>query len=396
MKSDDWRGLYREGWKGEIVAGAFAHPAKYARALVRRIFEHAAAEGWVRPGDGVVDPFGGVALGALDAMRLGLHWHGVELEPRFVALGNENIAAWNARYGGRFARWGTARLAQGDSRNLADVLTGWQTLAVSSPPYASSDQDYKGGWARFHNGHEPLWREDSQREAHYGETPGQLAAMPEGKFDLAVSSPPYAADEKHDYTHDQRDDRRGKKQGRGSLRGQYGKADGQIAAMPAGDFELAVSSPPFEKQVPSHDNFVAAHDTRRRMDTGTDAYGDTPGQLGATGADDFWTAARAIVEQTYAVLAPGGHACWVVKDFVRNKQRVEFSDQWRRLCEAVGFRTLHLHRAWVVEHRGTQYGPDGERVTTTVERKSFFRRLAEKKGSPRIDWEVVLCMEKPL
>ena len=24
------------------------------------------------------------------------------------------------------------------------------------------------------------------------------------------------------------------------------------------------------------------------------------------------------------------------------------------------------------------------------------RRLAEKKGSPRIDWEIVLCMEKPL
>lgn len=28
------------------------------------------------------------------------------------------------------------------------------------------------------------------------------------------------------------------------------------------------------------------------------------------------------------------------------------------------------------------------------ERKSFFRRLAEKKGSPRIDWEDILCMEK--
>ena len=35
MLVTDWRGLYREGWKGEIVAGAFAHPAKYARALVR-------------------------------------------------------------------------------------------------------------------------------------------------------------------------------------------------------------------------------------------------------------------------------------------------------------------------------------------------------------------------
>lgn len=33
---------------------------------------------------------------------------------------------------------------------------------------------------------------------------------------------------------------------------------------------------------------------------------------------------------------------------------------------------------------------------TRRERKSFFRRLAEKKGSPRIDWEVVWFMRKPL
>ncbi len=43
-----------------------------------------------------------------------------------------------------------------------------------------------------------------------------------------------------------------------------------------------------------------------------------------------------------------------------------------------------------------------ERVETTlfgevrskVERKSFFRRLAEKKGAPRVDWEEVLILRK--
>lgn len=30
----------------------------------------------------------------------------------------------------------------------------------------------------------------------------------------------------------------------------------------------------------------------------------------------------------------------------------------------------------------------------TTERKSFFRRLAEKKGSPAIDWEDVICVVK--
>lgn len=37
---------------------------------------------------------------------------------------------------------------------------------------------------------------------------------------------------------------------------------------------------------------------------------------------------------------------------------------------------------------------ESEHVQRT-ERKSFFRRLAEKKGSPRIDHETVLVMRKP-
>jgi hypothetical protein len=84
---DEWRGCYGEGWQGLIVPEAFAHPAKFSRALIQRIYEHVVAEGWAKPGDVVVDPFAGVALGALDAQRLGLNYVGVELEQRFVDLG---------------------------------------------------------------------------------------------------------------------------------------------------------------------------------------------------------------------------------------------------------------------------------------------------------------------
>ena len=98
MNVDQWHGLYGEGWTGEIVPEAFAHPAKFSRALIRAIYDHAAAEGWLAPGDVVVDPFGGVALGALDAMRLGCIWEGCELETKFVALGLANILRWNSNY----------------------------------------------------------------------------------------------------------------------------------------------------------------------------------------------------------------------------------------------------------------------------------------------------------
>lgn len=422
MKTSDWRGLYRDDWRGEITPDAFTHPAKYARGLIRRIYEHAQSEGWVRPGDGVVDPFGGVALGGLDAMRLGLHWTGVELEPRFAELGNANIALWNSRYQGRFAKWGTARLLNGDSRNLGEILTGWQTLAVSSPPYASSDQDYAAGWAHFHsNGREPKQTLDRQREAHYGRTPGQLAAMPAGKFDLAVSSPPYADGSRQEGNdrHPERMEGTAHTPARYDLavssppfspagsqmvaghqgdRAQYaangGKPEqdfstGNLADLPMRAFDLAVSSPPWDEGAPpiAPERVRTSHSPKDHGSAGP-AYQAMPVMA------DFWTAARAIVEQTYSVLTPGAHACWVVKDFVRDGQRVEFSDQWRQLCEAVGFTTLHLHRAWVVEHHGTQKGLDGPDKEHRVERKSFFRRLAEKKGSPRIDWETVYCMEK--
>ena len=83
-----------------------------------------------------------------------------------------------------------------------------------------------------------------------------------------------------------------------------------------------------------------------------------------------------------------------MKAFCRKGKRVDFTGQWRDLCESVGFRTLHEHRAWLVEDRGTQGGLYGEDTKYRTERKSFFRRLAEGKGAPRIDWETVWCMER--
>ena len=87
----DWHGCYSDGWKNEITPDAFAHPAKFSRALIRRIYRHALERGYLKPGDVVLDPFAGVALGARDAIQLGINWLGVELEEKFVELGNQNL-----------------------------------------------------------------------------------------------------------------------------------------------------------------------------------------------------------------------------------------------------------------------------------------------------------------
>ncbi|HUW08353.1 MAG TPA: hypothetical protein VM537_01430 [Anaerolineae bacterium] len=85
----------------------------------------------------------------------------------------------------------------------------------------------------------------------------------------------------------------------------------------------------------------------------------------------------------------------MVKRFVRNKEIVDFPDQWRRMCEAAGFETVEWIRAWVVEEHGGQMDLWGENHTRKVERKSFFRRLYESKYPHNaIDYEDVIIMRR--
>jgi hypothetical protein len=495
---DIWRGLYGESWKGLIHDDAFAHPAKFSRALIRRIYDHVIEQGWANKGDSVVDPFGGVALGAMDAMRLGLNWTGVELEMKFVGLGTLNILQWEDRFS-RMPNWGTARLIQGDSRKLAEVLST-STCGVSSPPYVLAGQDTTRVPPTL--GH--IYGDDEQEriarlsDHRYGETEGQLGTMKEGELGLAISSRPYAGgcshtggdDPKPDhiqggdyhgiglsvtsppYANDTVNDRNGidlsKIQKPGGHNSQsrkmsnHGETSGQLGAMKEGDlnlavssppfpqpytgggginvkgysneeqrkgssekpfdlvgkrtyqskggdrtegnletleangFDCAVSSPPFEGVVATQDpNFLTTGEQGKRIPSKSNlaSYGESAENLGNNRGETFWSASRLIIEQLHQVIVPGGHAVFVVKAFVRDKKIVDFPGQWAQLCEAVGFRLLHHHRASLVEHSGTQ-GGFHEDKEIRVERKSFFRRLAEAKGSPRIDHESVLCFER--
>ena len=47
----------------------------------------------------------------------------------------------------------------------------------------------------------------------------------------------------------------------------------------------------------------------------------------------------------------GGVAIFVTKSFVRDKKIVDFPGDWQRLCESVGFKTLHIHHAMLVKER---------------------------------------------
>jgi len=348
-----WIGCYKEGWQGIIDNEAFCHPAKFARGLIRRIYEHAKSNGWINPGDYVLDPFGGVSLGALDAMIQGLNWIGIELEEKFVKLSEKNIKIWNKQLQG-WPELGTAKIVQGDSRNLKNILKQADIdVVVSSPPFydclESKDIEFQ----------KVVRPGRTNQYSDYGNSVGQLSRMKEGSIDAVISSLPY---ENAVVGHGKEKDSDTLRRFRGFL------------------------SKSKEKLTPGR---------AKGIKTMVEGYNSqSANNLGNLSNDTFWSASKIIVQHCYDLLKPGGHAIWVTKDYIKSGKKVPFTDRWIALCEHIGFKLICRHYAMLIETYGVQMTITGEEKEIVTERKSFFRRLAEKKGSPRIDWEDVICFEK--
>lgn len=430
-------------WKDVIVPEAFAHPAKMAYGLLSRILSHAQEQGWLTPESIILDPFGGIGSTGILGAYEGYQVVCVELEAKFVRLAEgydcpgltkKEWLRWFNRFGrnpdicptcqghaqlwyekhsglipskeahrfvGNFElhdnawqKFGNPRpiMLQGDSRKLVEVVQK-ADLVLSSPPYAGQELDYgdrpnraakikdnPNFQGRKH------WQNNDKTCTHYGSTPGQLGAMKAG--DLIISSPPFSS------PGCQPPNIRGSRPVRSKWKKEsdrpdnYGQTSGNLGNLKSGD--LIISSPPYEEGL-GHLSKDAKNFGVSRL--GSAAYGKSDGQLGIAKGETFWSAARLIVEQCHQILRPGGHAIWVCKDFVRNKKRVPFSKDWSRLCESVGFKLVHWHKATLVKETKNET-LFGHTEVKRKERKSFFRRLAESKGSPRIDEEDILCMER--
>jgi len=305
IEKDVWENCYERKWKKLIVNEAFCHPAKFSYNLIDRIYSHAMENGWIKKGDTVLDPFGGVALGALGAISNGMNWIGVELEKKFVRLGEENIAKWMIEVKRDL---GTAKIIQGDSRKLKFYLAkliGTPDMVISSPPYADS---------------------------------------------LSGSDKP-------------QDHKRHQELATKAGHGRIGR--GQLVYQ--------------------------------------NAYGRTLGNLSNMKDDGFWNASQEIIQQCYELIKPGGIAIWNVKDYLKNKEVFPFSDKWVEMNESVGFKVVCWHQATLLKvgqdlilgSKNADTFKDGDKVVQDItDRKGFFRRIQERKGFPKIDWENVICMVK--
>lgn len=411
----DWHGCYDDGWRGHIVDDAFAHPAKMAYGLLWQILEVGRVQGWFKPGDVIGDPFGGIGSTGILGAYHGYKVVSVELEERFVELAHQNFALHSRKW----SQLGEPEpvMIHGDSREFARLIREavgvWCEAVVCSPPYAESPPEKSSGSIdiekqyetyRASGGGMSLEGFRAVQEKHsrgYGSTDGNLGNLPSGSVDAVVSSPPYAESVtgKHAETEtaaDSRDARRtpGGSLGQSQRHGGYGVTNGQIGAMKEGKLAAIVSSPPYG-ECGERRNDKEPYDQARGFKQGAGSfrgsatYGTDDRNIGNTTADTYWEAVQQVYEQCRLALKPGGVMVLVVKSYVKTGKRVDLPGDTIRLCESLGFTTIERIRAWLVSktQEASLFGGD---IVQTKERKSFFRRVAESKGSPPIDWEEVL------
>lgn len=355
-KTTIWHGCYESRWQGVITPASMAHPAKFSRDLIERIYDHCLQQGWLRKGDLVGDPFGGVGTGGITAAYRGLHWHGVELEPRFVAMAGENFD----QHIDRWSQLGSPipRIIQGDSRRFHELVCN-ASAVVASPPYSdiAAGQGGLNTKPAKHPGQQSgrtqtLASQNTNQK--YGHSEGQISRLKGGSVDGVITSPPWE--------------------------------DGQEGGCPAHKLKRPPTSGKGHSATQEARQRQAQRDQQR-------VYGTTAGQIGQDSGETYWQAVAQVYRSCYLALRPGGIIALVVKDYVKNRKVVPLCDDTARLLQHVGFTVIERAHAMLVKEQRHADLFAGETVEKK-ERKSFFRRLAESKGSPRIDYEEVIFAQK--
>jgi DNA modification methylase len=430
MKAKQWAGCYDDTWRDIITPDAFAHPAKFSRALIVRIIEHGLERGYWKPGDTIGDPFGGIGTGGIECAYRGLRWIGVEIEIKFVELARKNFELHQQKL--RRLGFDLPMIIQGDSRKFDIAVAG----VVTSPPYAgtaveknSTGIDIRKNWERYResgggSSFEAYVRQQSKHSEGYGAALGQIGATKAGSLDAVISSPPYSgiaagAGGLNTKPAKKAGQQSGRKSGASQTSDQrYGDSAGQISQLRGNGISAVVTSPPWENNsegkigahkwrdpekaaaiMSHHDNKPGRHRTTAKARLAQferdnqKTYGDSLGQIGKENGETYWQAMALVYAACFRSIQPGGYIAIVVKDYVKNKKRVRLCDDTLKLLQHVGFVPVERIHAMLVEEYAAKDLFEGD-VVTRKERKSFFRRLAEKKGSPRIDYEEVLFCQK--
>lgn len=350
--------LARRGY----VEESMAHPAKADIALTRAILEH-----YSEPGMLVLDPMAGIGTTLVEAVLMGRHAIGVELEDHWAAIAALNVA--HARHtkivkeGGKSSGFGLSAVYVGDARTLRSLAPFVAKGAVFTPPRPWGElprqlplrspatgevldvapilQELAGDDV-LHNGRHdgasvsgPAAQDVSPLGNSLSDSGGNRAALDAQDLsaDLAVLSPPYGS-------------RIGEGSGWVKRAGWGGVGLRALSVSGYTDLhdlknignlrlDLSVFSPPYGNRYEKRTGSWPGGDPRD-----SHAYGEeSPDQIGSTrNRKGYLEAMAAVYGQIYACLKPGGIMVLITKDSVRDFQRVPLGRLTTELCAQVGFR----------------------------------------------------------
>ncbi|MFI5489224.1 TRM11 family SAM-dependent methyltransferase [Micromonospora echinaurantiaca] len=119
----------RDQRRGRYVPQTSSHPAK----MLPHLAAHAISS-YTTPGELVFDPMCGAGTTLVEAMHLGRQGIGVDIEPRYSALAEANVALASSQ-----RVTGTGQVFTGDATGLLDLVpasaVGRVGLVLTSPPY---------------------------------------------------------------------------------------------------------------------------------------------------------------------------------------------------------------------------------------------------------------------
>ncbi len=104
-------------------------------------------------------------------------------------------------------------------------------------------------------------------------------------------------------------------------------------------------------------------------------YGQHPTQIGHYRGDRYLSAMRAIYKQADAAIRPGGQLILILKDHIRDGQRVRTVDRTIALCQDIGFQLA-------------------DRFQRQLTHLALWQRLRKERGLPVVEEEDVLVFRK--
>ena len=322
---------------------------------------------------------------------------GVELEAKFVTLAQANIERHRRHW--EMLGLPVPTVITGDSRRLGELVRAAAGGSVTSPPYISGGHhaDQTGAWNSNpimgqlpyanrvdDHGTGPV----AEKSGKYGATDGQVGNLRMNAG--AITSPPFSQPETRDRTPVQAGEV-ASNMARSYTMDRQAMSPGNLAMLPIGAAS-ALTSPPYMNSVVNPGNVNnAMRDRLDKVHHDADGYSANAENLGNAAPDTYWSACATIYQQLHDLLLPGGVFVCVVKSFVKQGKMVDLPQMTLDLLLSQGWQPV----VWIDALLASE-GVQGSMLEGVPDyqksRKSFFRRLAERKGSPKIDAEVVLVM----